>query len=203
MINQQVLGLSLLLTTSLTPAQEERGALLSEKTGIHQEVLAEQSLDLRDRIEDDYANEVFKFNILHALEFIGKKFALEPNEVFAFHENIRSDFKEAKVKTSGTKYIAQEGYQAVGGLYGNGVCHLASLMNWVASEAGLEVITPARHDFAPIAGVPREFGTSIRYLPSGGNSQNQNLYIKNNLEEAVIFSFEVEENGLVLRVLKW
>lgn len=202
MINQQVLGLALLLTTSLTPAEEERGALLSPEVGVHQEVLAEESLDLNTRSEGEFANEVFKFNILHALGFIGEEFALEPNEVFAFHENISPEFEEARIKTSGTKYIAQEGYQAVGGLYGNGVCHLASLMNWVAQDAGLGVVAPAKHDFAPIPGVPREFGTSIRYLPSGGNSQNQNLYIKNNLDHPVIFSFETSEKEVFLRILK-
>lgn len=215
MVGQEVLGLTLLLTTTLTPAQEAlgaqtRGEILSQSPIYFgqiftekEEILAEQELDLMTRAEEENVNEVFKFNILHALEFIGESLVLEPGEVFAFHENIAKEFETLPIKTSGTKYIAREGYEAVGGLYGNGVCHLASLMNWVATEAGLEVTAPTNHDFAPIPGVSEEYGTSIRYQENGGaNSQNQNLYIRNNFDLRVEFVFEVEENFVNLQILK-
>lgn len=105
------------------------------------------------------------------------------------------------VKTGGTRYIYDEGYQAVGGLTGNGVCHLASLLNWVAQEAGLEVKSPVNHNFAPVPGVPKKYGASIRYLPKGGNSQNQNLYFKNNSPFTVEFVFTADNQKVDLKIL--
>ena len=77
------------------------------------------------------------------------------------------------VKTMESQFMTDQGYRVISGLGGNGVCHLASLINWAASEAGLAVEARADHSFARIEGVPREYWTSIRYSQSGGNSQNQ------------------------------
>jgi vancomycin resistance protein YoaR len=76
-------------------------------------------------------------------------------------------------------------------------------MNWTASEAGLEVVARVNHNFVPVPGVPKEYGTSIRYMPDGSlNSQNQNLYIKNNFDYPVKFVFEVNDQEVNLKLLK-
>ncbi len=96
-----------------------------------------------------------------------------------------------------SEFLTTEGYKSVWGLGGNGVCHLASLMNWVASEAGLTVIAPNGHNFAPIPGVPKKYGTSIR-----SQSQNQNLYIINSYDYSVSFSFEISNQKVLLKILE-
>jgi hypothetical protein len=202
MIKQQIIGLITLVSTALTPASQAMGELLSPLPAIKEEVLAEHFLDLKVRSESDAVNEVFKDNILLALEYYGYSFILKPEEVFAFHANIASEFADLPVKTGGTNYTAKEGYKTILGLPGNGVCHLASLMNWTAADAGLEVTARVNHDFAPIPEVPREYGTSIRYMPAGGNSQNQNLYIKNTFDFPVKFVFTTDSESVSLKIAK-
>lgn len=179
-----------------------------------EEVLAEHILDLNERLPNsEKGNEVFKYNILLNLKYLegnldlGNSFTteieLQPGEVFAYQENLLPEFQDKSVKTSGTKFIAQEGYQAFAGLYGNGVCHLASLMNWTASEAGLKVTALANHNFWPIPGVPKEYGTSIRYLPDNGwKTKNQNLYIENPFEEPVKLVFYSSTDEVKLKVIR-
>jgi len=94
-----------------------------------------------------------------------------------------------------SKFYIEEGYKAIGGLGGNGVCHLASLINWVGSEAGLEVIALASHSFAPVLGVPKKYGTSIR-----SQSKNQNLYIRNNFDYPVAFVFSTDDEEVSLKI---
>jgi len=106
------------------------------------------------------------------------------------------------IKTTESKFIASEGYRSSGFIVGDGVCHLASLINWVATEAGLEVTAKVNHDFRPIPGIPRQYGTSIRYSQSGHNSQNQNLYIKNNFSFSVEFKFTVRKEKVELTIVK-
>lgn len=167
-----------------------------------EEVLALKSLDLTNRYENDFVNDVFKYNILLAVDNIGESFILQPGEVFAFHDNVLAEFKNGVVKTTNSHFMADEGYKSSGFIVGDGVCHLASLMNWAASEAGLEVVAKVDHNFRLIPDIPKEYGTSIRYSQSGHNSQNQNLYIKNNKDFAIEFKFRVEENSLELAVIK-
>lgn len=179
-----------------------------------EEVLAEQSLDLNTRAEGEHVNEVFKHNILLALAYFDTpdipdvpgeldcSFTLQPGKVFAFHGNIASEFIDSVVRIMDSRFYIEEGYKSVGGLGGNGVCHLASLMNWVASEAGLEAAAPTNHNFAPIPGVPKKYWTSIRYCDFGCNSQNQNLYIRNNFDFPVVFSFQADGDKLRLKILK-
>ena len=202
MIKQQAIAIAALITAVLTPVSQTMVEFLSPLPEIKQEVLSEHDLNLETRAKGEYVNEVFKFNILHAVEKFGYSFTLEPNETFAFHENVLPEFVGQNLKTGWTRYTTEEGYKTVLGLPGNGVCHLASLMNWAASEAGLEVTAPVKHDFVPIPEVPREYGASIRYQLNWGNSQNQNLYIKNNLNFPVVFSFQTEQNRVNLKVLK-
>lgn len=191
-----------LISTILTPARQVAGDLLSPKPVVQEVVLAEHTLDLNTRAAGEYVNEVFKFNILLTIEKFDYGFTLEPGEVFAFHDIVRPEFKDEPLKTGWTSYEAKEGYQTVLGLAGNGVCHLATLMNWTASEADLEVTAPVSHNFVPVPEVPREYGTSIRYCQSGCNSPNQNLYIKNNFDFPVKFIFQTSKDKVRLRILK-
>jgi len=129
-------------------------------------------------------------------------FTLEPDEVFAYHDNVLPEFKEDLVVTMNSRFYVEEGYKSLAGLGGNGVCHLASLINWTAQEADLEVTAKTNHNFAPIPGVPKEYGTSIRYAEVGHNSQNQNLYIKNGFDEPVTFEFEADNEKVTLVITK-
>jgi len=179
-----------------------------------EEILAEHTLNLEERLPDsEFGNEVFKYNILLALKYIegdpdlGEPFIaeveLQPGEVFAFQENLLPEFENKNVKTGWTKYIAQEGYKPLSGLYGNGVCHLASLINWVAADAGLEVTALANHNFWPVPGVPKEYGTSIRYLADNSwKTKNQNLYLENTFDYSVKLIFEASDKEVYLRVVK-
>jgi len=200
-MKQTIVGIITLISTAILPVSQAATPLLSpipeymRVLGNQEVVLAEHSLDLTSRDEVEIVNKVFAFNILKALEYLGTEtFSLNPGEVFAFHANVLPEF-ENPVITMNSKFYIEEGYKAIGGLGGNGVCHLASLINWVGSEAGLEVTALASHSFAPVPGVPKEFGTSIR-----SQSQNQNLYIKNNLNFPVVFSFQTENKEVRLKI---
>lgn len=202
MIKEQIIGLIALVSTVLTPLNQKAGEILSPLPAVQEEILAEHDLNLETRAKGPYVNEVFKFNILHAVKLFDYSFTLRSGEIFAFHENVLPEFADLSLKTGWTKYTAKEGYKTVLGLPGNGVCHLASLMNWVSSEAGLEVIARVNHNFAPVPEVPKEYGTSIRYMGDGSrNTKNQNLYIKNNFDFPVEFVFETDNRGVNLKIL--
>lgn len=242
-MKEQILALATLISTIVLPASGA-GKLTSQSTRpllspvpeyllfSHQEVLAEHSLDLTIRDENPKANQGFVDNILLALHYLkgdvgGPKidwekarapfeasFTLQPGEVFAFHDNVLPEFANSVI-TMNSEFMTYEGYKSIWGLGGNGVCHLASLMNWVASEArfdsslasrrsgssarraGLEVIAPNGHNFAPIPGMPKKYGTSIR-----SQSPNQNLYIINNFDYPVTFVFNVDSREVNLEIIK-
>jgi len=105
-------------------------------------------------------------------------------------------------QTMGSEFLVEQGYRSVMGLGGNGVCHLASLINWAASEAGLQVLAPTDHAFAEIPGVPRKYWTSIKYQENSTNSQLQNLYVTNNKDFTVRFLFEKNREILEIKILK-
>jgi vancomycin resistance protein YoaR len=203
LIVSTALALSLLFPTQSS---------LSEVAGVsavlfepQKEVLASESLDLDNRYPVKSVSEGFKENILvnlgHLKEINNGRIILAPGEVFAFHKNLLPEFLGSKVITQRSEYRASEGYKLVSGLYGNGVCHLATLMNWVASEAGLEVTARVNHDFAPVPGVDRKYGTSIKFYPNvGGASERQNLYIKNNKDYPIEFVFEREGDNLIFSI---
>lgn len=221
------LGVGLIGNSSL---KTETVSLSSYTQTESKSYLAQERLNLTDRVPNEYGSKVFADNILLALHYlkgdvgdlvIGGKlvnsgsinwekvnepfevdFTLNPGEVFAFHSVLLPDFQKETVKTMNSRFYMEDGYKAIGGLGGNGVCHLASLINWVAVEAGLEVISRVNHNFAPVTGVPRENGTSIRYSPDNSNSPNQNLYIKNNFNYPVTFEFQADKNDVALRIVK-
>lgn len=201
-MGEKIIVLAALISTALAPSPQP---LLSPVPVIlnseaPKEVLAEHQLDLSNRNPSSQINGVFAFNVLHALTYFPETIILQPGEVFAFHEHVLPEFKDQPLKTGGTLFSTKEGYQTALGLSGNGVCHLASLMNWTASEAGLEVTAKVSHSFAPIPGVPKEFGTSIRTLPASANTQNQNLYLKNNFDFPVELVFEEIDKNLNFKI---
>jgi len=191
--------------------------------------LAQESMDLTNRYPDKWVNEVFSDNILLTLHYlkgdmenlqispIGQivpdwqkiresfevSFELKPGEVFAFHDNLLPEFKDKVVQTTNSHFIWDEGFKSDGYLIGDGVCHLASLMNWAASEAGLKVTAKVSHDFLPVPGIPKEYGTSIIWTPDASrNSANQNLYIENTLAYPVKFTFTVKSNKITLIIME-
>lgn len=166
-----------------------------------EEVLTSVGMDLDNSYESEFVAQVFKDNILLALEYLGKSFILQPGEVFAFHENVLAEYRGRVVKTIGSEFNTIEGYRSSGFIVGDGVCHLASLMNWAALEAGLKTEARVDHSFRLIPGIPKEYQLSIRYSRFGNNSQNQNLYIVNNFDFPVEFKFEEKANWLNLKVI--
>lgn len=186
-----------------------------------EEILASMPMDLSKRYDSEFVNGVFKDNIVLALRYLNDHarleyseprseldwekvrqpftvgFTLQPGEVFAFHDKLLPEFKNQVVKTLGSHFIGQEGYKSDGFLYGDGVCHLASLINWAASHAKLEVTSLVDHDFRLIFGIPKEFGTSIN-----SHSATQNLYIKNTLDKPVEFRFKVNGERVELEIVK-
>lgn len=174
------------------------------------EVIAQESLDLTSRDQDSWVSEIMADNIRLTLYYLkgdvdgeidwdevrepfSVSFTLKPGEVFAFHDDVLPEFKEKVVKTTGASFQADEGFKTDGYLFGDGVCHLASLMNRVASEAGLRV-TAVNHDFRLIPGVPKEFGTAIYYLEGDSfTSQLQNLYIENIFDFSVDFTIQINQ----------
>jgi hypothetical protein len=128
---------------------------------------------------------------------------LQPGQVFAYHDAVLPEFAGKVVKTTNAHFDASEGFVSDGYLYGDGVCHLASLMNWSARDANLEVVSLVNHDFAHIPEVPREYGVSI-YSAGGASvaSEKQNLYIRNNLDTAVSFVFAYDGDRLTVSVYR-
>lgn len=181
-----------------------------------QTVLATRTISMENRYPDAWVNDVFKDNILYTVAYMEKgakpdmeeakkpftyAFTLKPEESFAFHDDVLADYKNRVVKTTNAHFNAQEGFRFSGALYGDGVCHLASLIYWVAKDAGIKAIAPTNHDFRTIPDVPREYGVSIYSMPGqlGTNSQ-QNLYITNTLEKPLTLRFEYDGKNLTLAI---
>lgn len=183
--------------------------------------LALREISLENRQKDRYVNEVFKDNILLNLAYLDGRvkkssdvnwdevrkpftytFTLNPNKTFTFHEDVLPEFEGKVAKTTNAHFNFDDGFRTDGLLFGDGVCHLASLINWVAKDAGLQVQAPVNHDFREIPEIPKEFGVSIYYYP-GQKSTNaqQNLYIINNLKNPVVFKFHYDGEKLRVEVL--
>ena len=167
-------------------------------------VLASHDISLNNRYPNESVNEVFKYNIFHTLELMGEsEFILKPDETFAFHDDILPEYKDKVVKTTNAHFNSQEGFKTDGYLFGDGVCHLASLIYWVALDAGLDAKAPVNHDFMPIPEIAREHGVSIYSNPySKGANSLQNLYITNSREKPVEFKFEYKDDKLKVSVLE-
>lgn len=223
-----IASLAILGLTLFTPAQAmTSGDFLAGASQIVQQekVLAQKTMDLSIRYPDPWVNEIFSDNILLNLHYLkgdvallkdekGKidwekvrapfefSFVLESGWTFAYHQNLTPEFKDKNVLAGQTRFWFDEGYKSDGYLVGDGVCHLASLFNWVSQEAGLEVVANVRHDFLPVPDIPREYGTSILYSPDGARgSANQNLYITNNFPQPVEFAISADEKTVKIQVV--
>lgn len=183
--------------------------------------LSEHEISLDNRHKDSFVNEVFKKNILLNLAYLSGKvtqssdidwnevtkpfiyeFRLDSNQTFAYHEDVKDKYKASLVKTTNAHFNAQEGFKTDGYLFGDGICHLASLIFWAARDAGLEAEAPTNHDFAPIPDIPKKYGVSIYSNPySKGSNTLQNLYITNNKTKPVTFKFEYQDNKVKVSVI--
>ena len=181
-------------------------------------ILAAHEISLEKRYPESFVNGIFKDNILLGIAYMEEKvhkkdevtweevtkpfryaLRLKPSEVFAFHDDVLPEYMGKVSKTTNAHFIFEEGFKSDGYLAGDGVCHLASLLYWVAKDAHLEAIAPTNHDFREIPEIPREYGVSIYSNPeTRGTNAQQNLYIKNTLEKPVVFEFEY--NGRILKI---
>ena len=185
--------------------------------------LASHIMPLDDRYAVPSVNSVFRDNILLTIRYMSGdvhkaseinwdevrkpftyEFTLQPGEVFAYHDGILPEYQGKKIVTTNAHFNGQEGFISDGYLYGDGVCHFASLMNWVAQDAGLKVEARVRHDFAKIPDISPEYGTSIfaSQGQSGSNEQNQNLYIENTTDKSVKFVFAYKDDKLTFSIVK-
>ncbi len=118
------------------------------------------------------------------------EFLLNPGKSFAFHDDVDDKYKETLLKTTQAHFNSDEGFKSSGYLFGDGVCHLASLIYWAAKGANLQAEAPTNHDFREIPDIPREYGVSIYTNPfAKGSNTKQNLYITNNRSRPVAFKF--------------
>lgn len=178
--------------------------------------LASEQISLEKRYDDAYVNDVFKDNILLNVSYLaGKvtkkadinwaeiekpisyKFTLLPNKTFAFHSDVLKKYKNSVAKTTNTNFNFDDGFKSDGYLMGDGVCHLASLMYWVAKGAGLDAYAPTNHDFAVIPEINKKYGISIYKMPDQISANAlQNLYITNNKNNPVLFDFSYRNGEL-------
>lgn len=181
-------------------------------------VLAVRELSLQNRQPDKWVNGIFEDNILLTLAYARNKvknskeidwnevkkpfeytITLSPGELFAFHEDVLSEYKNKKVVTTNAHFNYQQGFKYDGFLVGDGVCHLASLIYWAGQDAQLHVKAPTNHDFAHIENVPKKYGVSIFYMPGNAYANAlQNVYLTNNREKAIDIQFTY--NGEKLKV---
>lgn len=184
------------------------------------QVLARHEISLEKRYANREVNKVFKDNILLTLSYMDDKvkhadsitwdgvekpatydFTLQPHETFAFHDALLKEFQSKVTKTTNAHFSADEGFLSDGYLYGDGVCHLASLMYWGAKDAKLSAVAPTPHDFAPVPEIPKQYGVAILSQKYDSiSSEEQNLYITNTLEKPVTFTFDYAHKNLELTV---
>lgn len=182
--------------------------------------LARHSFSMENRYAVPSVNTVFKDNILLTIDYMSGKvtntkdiswpevekpfhyaFTLNPNQTFSFHDAVLPQYQGAITKTTNSHFSGSEGFENDGYLYGDGVCHLASLMNWIARDGGLDVVSPTAHDFAQIPEVPKAYGVAIYDDPGSIEaSEQQNLYITNNQNHPVTFYFDYENNKLDIQL---
>ncbi|MCX6816719.1 MAG: VanW family protein [Candidatus Beckwithbacteria bacterium] len=184
--------------------------------GASNAVLSSHSINLENRYDNEFVSGVFKDNILLTLYYLDNQvtdksqidwdrinqpfktqFTLKPGEKFAFHEKTLPDYSANVVKTTNAHFNGAEGFKSDGHLIGDGVCHLASLMYWAAEDAGLTAHSPSDHNFAQINEVPKEYGVGILSPNPLGN-----LYIVNNLDQPITFSFDFDGQNLTVTVSK-
>lgn len=184
--------------------------------------LGQRELSLANRHANSRVNEIFKNNILLNLAYLNGtvtskadldwnnvsqmkdfSFTLQPGETFAYHDHVLAKYQDSLAITTKSHFSAAEGYLFSGFLYGDGVCHLASVINWAAQDAGLEVVRTKAHSIAKIPDVPDEYGVSIYTIAGQKNSGvNNNLYISNNKTQPVEFRFSVVGETLIVEVVE-
>ena len=182
---------------------------------VFENTLASHEISLNNRYSVQSVSEIFKDNILLNLSYLSgdiksakevnwdevKKsrtiqFKLNPGETFAYHGNVLPEYKGKMAVTTNAHFNGIEGFKSDGYLVGDGVCHLASLMYWVAKDAGLQIGNKVDHDFMAIPEISRENGVSIH-----SGSATQNLYITNNKDQAVTFRFDYDGDKLKLAIV--
>ena len=169
---------------------------------------------MNDRYDNAFVNGVFKDNILLAMNYMDGavksktdvdwtkvespfhyEFTLNPGEEFAFHDGVLPDYSKNIVQTTNSHFDSDEGYKYDGDLTGDGVCHLASIIDWAATDAGLTVYAPSNHNFAKINDVPKEYGVAIMSPSPLGN-----LYIIDNKDKPITFVFNYDGSNLDVSV---
>ncbi len=186
------------------------------------QLLATRGMSLDDRYPVASVNKVFKDNILLTLAYMSGSvknaqqinwdavrkptqyvLTLQPGEVFAFHDDVLPIYADKHVVTTNAHFGATEGFEYDGDLYGDGVCHFATLINWAARDAGLNVVAPTRHDFAKIPDIDPKYGTAIYYSAGeSGANEAQNLYVENNFDKPVKLVFTYANDTLTVSVYK-
>ena len=178
-------------------------------------LISSHKMSLEDRWDNPAVNEVMRDNILLNLAYMkgtvvtkdqinwdnirlasDYSFVLKPQETFAFDDSILPNYLGKITKTGNSHFTYAEGFKSDGYLAGDGVCHLASLINWSARDAHLDVVAPTNHDFAKINDIPKEYGVAIF-----ATNSSQNLYITNNQNRPVEFKFHYD--GKYLEVSVW
>jgi|SRR5579885_68637 len=187
-----------------------------------EQVLSQESMSLADRYPNAFVNNAFKENILLTLGYLSGRvtsakaidwnkinqpfhyeMTLSPGQVFAFHDEVLPEFNASSLITTHAHFDAAEGFLYDGDLYGDGVCHLASLLNWTAQSAGLFVVAPTNHNFANIPDIPMQYGTAIYTSPTEYTaSALQNLYIKNTFDTPVRFVLDYNDDKLTATIYK-
>src|SRR3989338_6136099 len=205
------------IATVVIMAMSSPSAMLKPET-FTDKVISEKEFSLENRYAVKSVNEVMKKNILLNLAYLNGSVAkkadinwtqitspfhfektLGVGETFAYHTTVRDEFTAKVAFTTNSSFNAADGYLSDGYLFGDGVCHLASLINWAALEAGLETVVPKDHrSVAHIPDVPDDFGVSIYMNASTGTGANNNLYITNTRDKPITFHFDY--NGTNLKV---
>jgi len=182
--------------------------------------IVSRTISLEYRYPTESVSKIFKENILLNLAYLDgrvdssedinwdeidnsfkSEFTLMPNETFAYHDAVLPKYEDKIAITTNAHFNSQDGFKSDGYLFGDGVCHLASLINWAARDADLEVEAPSNHDFASIPEVPKEYGVAIYYNPNNkATGARENLYITNNKSVPVSFIFEYKDGKLSVSV---
>lgn len=224
MIQTAFVSLVTASTLILSPVSPEisGSAQLQAQIQPVQAELGSASMSLNNRFGYDNPENPYKDNILLNLAYLSGQvkskndinwdkihepfsiqFSLEPGQRFAYHDLIDPKYADNVALAVHTNFGAGDGYKYSEGLYGMGVCHLASLINKAAKIAGIESVAPSNHDFYAIPEISKEYGVAIYASPDAKSvSEKQNLYIKNNLDSKVTFKFDFDGVNLKVTILK-
>lgn len=192
------------------------GPLAADKPAFQDETVSKRVMSLNKRYKNEFVSEVMKKNILLTLAYMQHKITdskhiywqnvekpfrfsilLHPGDVYAFHSTILPEYKTKHVTSVDLTFTSEEGFLSDGDLVGDGVCHLASLIQYAAVDSGLSSLAPTNHDFAAIPEVPKAFGVSIfNYPPHVASNAYHNLYITNTKKNDIRITFEYDGSDL-------